>query len=67
MGSGKHLKIRVEPATSEISKEGMDRAIQLFIETVRQRITITPDVEVVEIGKLPRFELKATRVIREDE
>ncbi|MBW1775942.1 MAG: hypothetical protein JRJ82_24245, partial [Deltaproteobacteria bacterium] len=65
--SGKHLKIRVEPVTPEISKEGMDRAIQLFIETVRQRITITPDVEVVEIGKLSRFELKATRVIREDE
>jgi len=66
MGSGQHLKIRVEPVTLETSKEGMDRAIQLFIETVRQRITITPDVEVVEIGKLPRFELKATRVIRED-
>ena len=64
--SGKRLKIRVEPVSSEISKEGMDQAVQHFIETVRQRITITPDVEVVERGKLPRFELKAIRVIRED-
>jgi phenylacetate-CoA ligase len=66
MGSGKHLKIRVEPDTAKIGKERIEEAVKHFIETVRHRITITPDVEIVEIGKLPRFELKAKRLIRED-
>jgi phenylacetate-CoA ligase len=66
MGSGKRLKIRVEPDTAGISEEVMGQSVKQFIETVRYRITITPDVEIVEIGKLPRFELKAKRLIRED-
>jgi phenylacetate-CoA ligase len=66
MGSGKHLKIRVEPATAEISKERMDQAVVKFVDTVRYRITITPHVEIVKPGELPRFELKAKRLIRED-
>jgi phenylacetate-CoA ligase len=66
MGSGKHLKIRVEPDTAEIGKERIEEAVKHFIETVKHRITITPDVEIVEIEKLPRFELKAKRLIRED-
>lgn len=64
-GSGKHMKIRVEPASPEISKEGMAQAVKRFIETFRYRITVTPDVEIAEIGELPRFELKAKRLIRE--
>jgi phenylacetate-CoA ligase len=66
MGRGKRLKIRVEPATPDISKERMKQAVKEFIETVKYRITITPDVEIVQIGELPRFELKAKRVIREE-
>jgi phenylacetate-CoA ligase len=66
MGSGKHLKIRVEPDTTEIGNKRMEQAVKKFIETVKHRITITPDVEIVEIGKLPRFELKAKRLIREE-
>jgi phenylacetate-CoA ligase len=65
MGSGKHIRIRVEPDTSEVSEERMARAVEEFIETVKYRITITPDVEITEIGELPRFELKAKRLIRE--
>jgi phenylacetate-CoA ligase len=30
----------------------------------KYRITITPDVEIVGVGELPRFELKAKRLIR---
>jgi phenylacetate-coenzyme A ligase PaaK-like adenylate-forming protein len=60
------VKIRVEPATPDISKERMKQAVKEFIETVKYRITITPDVEIVQIGELPRFELKAKRVIREE-
>ena len=43
----------------------MAQAVNKFIETVKYRITITPVVEIVGIGELPRFELKAKRLIRE--
>ncbi len=65
MGSGKRLKIRVEPEAADISRERVEQAVQRLKETIRRRLTIKPDVEIVEIGKLPRFELKAKRVIRE--
>lgn len=65
MGAGKHLKIRVEPSSPTLSKEKMDRAVKIFKETFKYRIGVTPDVEVVKIGELPRFEGKARRVIRE--
>lgn len=64
-GSGKHIKIRIEPATTDVSGERMKQAVKQFIETFKYRITVTPVVEMVEIGKLPRFELKAKRLIRE--
>jgi phenylacetate-coenzyme A ligase PaaK-like adenylate-forming protein len=59
------MKIRVEPASDQISKGDMDRAVQQFIETFKYRITVTPDVEIAKVGELPRFELKAKRLIRE--
>jgi phenylacetate-CoA ligase len=65
MGSGKHLRIRVEPSSSALSKEEMDQAVKGFKETFKFRIGVTPDVEVVKMGELPRFEGKAKRVIRE--
>ncbi len=65
MGSGIHLKIRVEPASPALSKEEMDRAVKAFKETFKFRVGVTPDVEVAKIGELPRFEGKARRVIRE--
>jgi len=65
MGSGKHLKIRVEPSSPTLSKEELDRAVRNFKEIFKFRIGVTPDVEVVKIGELPRFEGKAKRIIRE--
>ena len=65
MGSGKHIKIRVEPDTAEVTSDQMSAAAKKFIDTVKYRITITPDVEITAIGELPRFELKAKRLIRE--
>ena len=65
IGSGKHIKIRIEPATLDVSGERMQQAVEQFIQTFKYRITVTPDVEILEIGKLPRFELKAKRLIRE--
>ncbi|NQU14038.1 MAG: hypothetical protein HQ561_07810 [Desulfobacteraceae bacterium] len=43
----------------------MGEAVQRFMENVKYRITVTPEVEIAEIGELPRFELKAKRLIRE--
>jgi phenylacetate-CoA ligase len=65
MGSGKHLKIQVEPAHADISSGELKRACDYLVEMVKYRITITPDVEVCEIGTLPRVEGKAKRIIRE--
>lgn len=66
MGSGKHLRIRVEPSSPTISKEEIESAIKRFKEKFKFRIGLTPDVEIVNIGELPRFEGKAKRIIRED-
>jgi phenylacetate-CoA ligase len=65
MGSGKHLRIRVEPSSPAISRGEMDQAVKAFKDVFKFRIGVTPDVEVVKIGELPRFEGKAKRVIRE--
>lgn len=65
MGSGKHLTVRVEPSSQTRSKEEMERAVKTFKEIFKFRIGVTPDVKVVKVGELPRFEGKARRVIRE--
>jgi len=66
LGSGQHIKVRVEPAHEGVSPERLKQACALFVESVKYRITITPEVEVVEIGFLPRFEGKGKHIIRED-
>jgi phenylacetate-coenzyme A ligase PaaK-like adenylate-forming protein len=65
MGSGKHLRIRVEPSSPALSHEEMDQAVRAFKDIFKFRIGVSPDVEMVKIGELPRFEGKAKRVIRE--
>jgi len=67
LGSGKRLRIRIEPAKEKTEKEVMDRAVKRFVDTIKYNIKITPEVEIVEVGTLPRFEgRKARRVIREN-
>jgi phenylacetate-CoA ligase len=65
MGSGKHIKIRIEPSSSKLSNEEMENAVKRFKEIFKFRIGLTPDIEVLKIGELPRFEGKAKRIIRE--
>ncbi|HEY5900200.1 MAG TPA: AMP-binding protein [Burkholderiales bacterium] len=65
LGSGRHLRIRVEPAREGIAASAIAAARDCLIETIRYRITITPEVEVCEIGSLPRVEGKAKRLVRE--
>ena len=64
-GSGKHLRIRVEPANELLTETQLKNARDFLIEAVKYRITVTPEVEVCEIGGLPRVEGKAKRLIRE--
>jgi len=66
LGSGRHLTVRVEPAHERIEAAAMKRAIDHFIAAVKYRITVTPLVEVVEIGTIPRVEGKAKRILREE-
>jgi phenylacetate-CoA ligase len=66
MGSGKHLKIRVEPAHEHVTRDQMRGATEYLVESIKYRITVTPEVEVVEIGSLPRVEGKARRIVREN-
>lgn len=65
MGSGGHLRIRVEPAHERIPDAQLKKAREFLIEAVKYRITVTPEVEVCEMGSLPRVEGKAKRLIRE--
>jgi phenylacetate-CoA ligase len=64
-GSGKRLKIRIEPARHDLAAEELSRAVDRFLHTFRYRITVTPEVEIVRAGDLPRFEHKAKRVLWE--
>lgn len=66
MGSGKHLRIRVEPSSPLLSKEELEDAVKRFKEKFKFRIGLTPDVEIANTGELPRFEGKAKRIVREN-
>jgi phenylacetate-CoA ligase len=65
MGSTGRLKIRVEPAAPDIPEDRLRDATRRLVETIKYRVSVTPEVEIVAIGELPRFEGKAKRVIRE--
>ncbi len=65
LGSGKHLKIRVEPAHEQVTAAQLRGATEYLTESIKYRITVTPEVEVVEMGALPRVEGKAQRIVRE--
>ena len=66
LGSGKHLRIRVEPANENVPESRLKAARDHLVEIVKYRVTVTPDVEICEAGSLPRVEGKAKRVVRED-
>ena len=64
-GSKKRIKIRVEPVSDKVAKKELQHSVERFIEDFKYNVTFTPAVEVVEAGKLPRFEGKAKRLARE--
>ena len=66
IGSGKHLKIIVEPAATDIKSAKLEQACEELAETFKTRIKLTPDLEIVDAGSLARFEGKGKRLIREE-
>jgi phenylacetate-CoA ligase len=63
---GKRLKIRVEPASASILENELKQASASLMESIKWKIGITPEIEITSIGSLPRFEVKAKRVIKEE-
>ena len=63
---GQRLKIRVEPASKGIDEDELKKALASLVESIKWKIGITPEIEITAIGRLPRFEVKAKRVIREE-
>jgi len=66
MGTRKRLMIKVEPASEAAGDDELKRATAELIETMKWKTGITPEIKIVEIGSLPRFQFKAKRVIREE-
>ncbi len=65
MGSGRRLRILVEPSQGGMPEDILREAGERFAAAVKYRVTVTPEVQFVEPGSLPRAEGKAKRVIRE--
>ena len=65
-GSGKRLRIRVEPAAEGAMDDRLQTAIQELTDDIVYNIKITPQVELAQPGSLQRFEGKARRLIREN-
>jgi len=65
LGSGRHLVVRVEPASHAPTMAQLIEAQERLVKLIKSRITITPEVDIVKAGSLPRFEGKARRIIRE--
>ena len=63
--SKKRIRIRVEPASDQVSQKEMQDSVERFIEDFKYSVMFTPDVEVSEPGELPRYEGKAKRLVRE--
>lgn len=65
MGTGKRLKIRVEPRLDPVTGEELEHGSRGLADVVKWKIGVRPEIEVVGRGTLPRFEHKARRVTRE--
>jgi phenylacetate-CoA ligase len=63
IGTGKRLRIRVEPVSEAIGENALKKASAEMAESIKWKMGVTP--EIATIGSLPRFEHKAKKVIRE--
>lgn len=59
-----HLRIEVEPQ-EELSQPSVDSTIARLSQTIKQRLNFQAEIVAVPAGSLPRFEMKARRIVRQ--
>ena len=59
-----HVRLEVEPIPQLAEAELVPLAAQLA-KTIKERLQFQAEVSVVPVGSLPRFEMKARRLVRE--
>ena len=60
-----HLRLEIEPATS-VSSGSLDALVTRLSRAMKDRLNFQAEIQCVECGSLPRFEMKARRVVRQD-
>ena len=64
--SMQHLRIEVEPASAAVAAGQTADLARQIAEAIKDRWNFNADVVLVEVGGLPRFELKARRLVTEN-
>jgi phenylacetate-CoA ligase len=59
-----HVKLQLEPI-AQLSEADTDTLIKRLSKTIKERLQFQAEVTAVPTGSLPRFEMKAKRLIRE--
>lgn len=59
-----HVKLEIEPS-SDVNPQGQDSLMTQVSKTIKERLQFQAEVVVVPCGSLPRFEMKAKRLVRE--
>lgn len=60
-----HLRLEIEPAAS-LAAESLGSLVARIGRSMKDRLNFQAEIQCVECGSLPRFELKARRVVRRD-
>jgi phenylacetate-CoA ligase len=62
-----HLRLEIEPSASvSASADGLVRLVTQIGRAMKDRLNFQAEIQCVECGSLPRFEMKARRVVRRD-
>ncbi len=59
-----HVRLEVEP-TAQLAEDASDTLAPRLAKTIKERLQFQAEVVVVPVGGLPRFEMKARRLVRE--
>jgi phenylacetate-CoA ligase len=59
-----HLRIEIEPA-AELSEATVRELVSRVGRTIKDRLNFQAEIIAVPTGALPRFEMKARRLVRE--
>jgi phenylacetate-CoA ligase len=59
-----HLRIEIEP-TSDLGADSISELTVRVTRTIKDRLNFQAEITAVSPGTLPRFEMKARRIVRE--